>query len=412
MVICKDKDCKKNATFGIKGKGAVACKKHKTDEMVDVVSQRCIDCKDKQPTYNYDGEKHKYCKDCKKDGMIDVKNKKCIKCKKKQCCYNYKHATVADYCIDCKTDDMIDVKNKKCIECKKSQPSFNFEGEPPQYCGKCKKEGMINLVEKRICIKCNKTQASFGFPGEDRTHCASCKEEGMVDLSKIKCVKCNLITPHFGYENEKPQCCFNCKEEDMKNVTSKRCKTDLCETLISNPLYEGHCAYCFSNLFPNSKVVKNFRTKERFVVDYIKKMFPDHMWLFDRIIKEGISRRRPDIYLDLGSYIIIIEIDEFQHRRYDKSCDNERLMELSLDAKHKPIIFIRFNPDRYVNKNREVIKSCFSINKETGLTKINDKNMWEERLSKLTERINYWMENKTEKTIEIDHLFYDEKYVN
>ena len=61
------------------------------------------------------------------------------------------------------------------------------------------------------------------------------------------------------------------------------------------------------------------------------------------------SKRRPDLFLDLGYQILIIEIDENQHLDYDCSCENKRIMELSQDVGHKPIVFIRFNPDEYCN---------------------------------------------------------------
>ncbi len=407
MVICKADDCAKNASYGILGSGAKYCKKHKSDTMVDVVSKRCIVCNLKQPNYNYEGGKPAYCKDCKTDDMIDIKNKKCIQCKKKQCCFGFE-GSIAEYCFDCKTDEMIDIKNKKCIECKKNQPSFNFEGEIPNYCGTCKQNGMINLTEKRICIKCNKIQASIGFPGGSRTHCANCKEEGMVDQSKIKCIKCNIITPSFGYKGENTQCCFNCKTDGMENLVSKRCKVEHCNIYISNPRYEGYCAYCFANLFPDSEFVRNFKTKERKVVDYIRKIFPNYDWKFDLIVKDGCSKRRPDIFLDFGSFIIIIEVDENQHIGYDCTCENRRLMEISQDVNHRPTVFIRFNPDKYYDKNNNKIPSCFSITKETGALKITDEGKWNERLNNLKEVSEYWIEHGTEKTLEVIQMYYDE----
>ena len=66
--------------------------------------------------------------------------------------------------------------------------------------------------------------------------------------------------------------------------------------------------------------------------------------------------------LDLGYQVIIVEIDENQHIDYDCSCENKRIMELSQDVGHRPIIFIRFNPDEYhVGESRH--SSCWGINK-------------------------------------------------
>ena len=71
--------------------------------------------------------------------------------------------------------------------------------------------------------------------------------------------------------------------------------------------------------------------------------------MYDKKIQDGCSTRRPDLFLDLGYQIIIIEIDENQHIDYDCSCENKRIMELSQDVGHRPIVFIRFNPDDYKN---------------------------------------------------------------
>jgi hypothetical protein len=113
--------------------------------------------------------------------------------------------------------------------------------------------------------------------------------------------------------------------------------------------------------------------------------------------------------LDLGYQVIIIEIDENQHIDYDCSCENKRIMELSEDVGHRPIIFIRFNPDDYLVKDKR-ISSCWTLNKK-GLCVIKDKKEleWVERLSALSQQIEYWINpsNKTDKTVEIIQLFYN-----
>jgi hypothetical protein len=53
-----------------------------------------------------------------------------------------------------------------------------------------------------------------------------------------------------------------------------------------------------------------------------------------------------------------------------------RIMEISQDLGHRPVVFIRFNPDYYFDKNNTKIKSCWSITKQTGLVKIDNKKVW------------------------------------
>lgn len=171
--------------------------------------------------------------------------------------------------------------------------------------------------------------------------------------------------------------------------------------------YDGYCIYCYMNLFPNKSVSRNYKTKEYAVVEFVKNTYNNLDWVFDKIVSGGCSKRRPDLLLDLGYQII--EVDETQHIDYDCSCENKRIMELSQDLGHRPIIFIRFNPDAYLNQDKNV-SSCWGINKNgICVVKKNKKKEWEERLETLREDINYWTNpnNITNKTIEIIQLYYD-----
>ncbi len=72
------------------------------------------------------------------------------------------------------------------------------------------------------------------------------------------------------------------------------------------------------------------------------------MDMCDRRIEGGCSRRCPDLFLDMGSHIVIVEVDESKYDEYDCTCENRRLMEISQDLNHRHIVMIRFNPDGYV----------------------------------------------------------------
>ena len=162
-----------------------------------------------------------------------------------------------------------------------------------------------------------------------------CKSEG-----------CKTI-PTYNVEGEtKALYCSTHRLDGMVDVKHKTCKSEWCLTRVSTK-YDGHCLFCYMNLFPDKPVSRNYKTKEYSVVEYIKTKFPNLNWIADKIILGGCSKRRPDLLLDLFYQIIIIEVDENQHTDYDCSCQNKRIMELSQDLGHRPIIFIRFNPDDY-----------------------------------------------------------------
>ena len=86
------------------------------------------------------------------------------------------------------------------------------------------------------------------------------------------------------------------------------------------------------------------------------------------------------------------------------------MMELSQDLGHRPIIFIRFNPDYYINKNGEKITSCWGIN-SNGLSHIKQKKIkeWLYRLDVLRNKIlEYLILPEDVKTITNEYLFYNE----
>ena len=143
------------------------------------------------------------------------------------------------------------------------------------------------------------------------------------------------------------------------------------------------------------------------MVDRIKQTFPKFDWVYDKKVEDGCSTRRPDLLLDMGSHIIIVEVDENKHDTYDCSCENKRLMQISQDLQHRPIVFIRFNPDAYTNKDGIVVKSCWKMNK-LGVVQImkTKEKEWEERIEVLKQQIQYWIDNQSVKTVEIIELFY------
>jgi hypothetical protein len=300
---------------------------------------------------------------CKRDG-----------CKTRPC-YNNDGETKALYCAKHKLEGMVDVKSKTCIydECK-VRPAYNNDIETKAlYCVNHKLNGMVNVISKTCIYDGCKTRPHFNNDGQKNAlYCAKHKLNGMVD------------------------------------VKNKTCKSDWCKTHVGEK-YDGYCLYCFINLFPDKPVSRNYKTKEYSVVEFVKNTFPDLSWITDKIISGGCSKRRPDLLLDIGNQILIVEVDENQHTDYDCSCENKRIMELSQDVGHRPIVIIRFNPDDY-KLNGKNITSCWCQNKNgICVVKKSKTKEWTQRLTTLADQIKYWVnpKNTTNKTIEVIQLFYD-----
>ena len=294
--------------------------------------------------------------------------------------------------------------------CKK-QGIYNYKGETkPLYCSSCKLDNMIDVIHHK-CIICNNKRPSFGMLEDKKAYyCSGCKLKGMIDIINPKCIICNYKQAYFAMSGEKiARYCYGCKLKDMIDIKHPKCKSSWCNTYV-NKRYDGYCRYCFMHLFPDIPISRNYKTKEKTVIDYIKEHLSYIDIITDKKIDGGCSKRRPDILIDVGFQIIIVEIDENQHSDYDCSCENKRLMELSQDVGFRPIIFIRFNPDSY-KINDTKITSCWYINK-LGICQINKKktNEWNDRLKNLKETIEYWCnpEHKIDKTIEIIQLYYNQ----
>lgn len=235
--------------------------------------------------------------------------------------------------------------------------------------------------------------------GKHKTICKDCGGGGICEHGKRKVI-CKDCSGTGICEHGKQKA--RCKECGG----SQLCKASHCETNVHSNKYQGYCVICCMHFCPDIPISRNYKTKEASVDHHINENIRDVDWRDDIRIPDGCSKRRPDKMVDLGDQVIIVETDENQHDTYDCSCENKRLMELSQDVGHRPIVFIRFNPDEYTDRSNTNIPSCWKAGKD-GILRVHNEDEWAKRLNVLTETIRYWITNRTEKTVEIIHLFYD-----
>ena len=373
MVLCKIKDCKTRAYYNKKGEGTpIHCGKHREGDEINIKKKRCIELHcDKYALYAIPNEKIAlYCKTHAKNGMVDIKTNVC-----------------------------------KCG----IGATFGFENDDKATCCKlCKKNGMINIKDVKCDfvdengIKC-KTRANYGKEGEKKCRCVKHKDENMIDVSHKKCEFNGCKTrPTFGIE--KATHCVLHKDENMKNILDKKCAMQLCDTIIHGK-FDKYCYRCFTYLNPKSELSKRTKKKENEVVKFIKENFNEYLWIVDKIIEYGCSRKKPDLFLQFGSHVIIIEIDELQHRGYN--CETARIGELWNDLNWQTLVIIRFNPDAYLNKKGIRVKSPWGCTEKRGLLKIINNDEWIKRLNKLKKYVEFWIKNVPKNNIEIIYLYYD-----
>jgi hypothetical protein len=319
------------------------------------------------------------CKECGGSAICEHNRQKstCKECGGSAIC---EHNRLKSWCKECGGSSICEHNRRKstCKECGGSALC-----EHNRLKSRCKECGGSALCEhnrqKSICKECG--GSSICEHNRQKSRCKECGGSSICEHNRLK---------------------SRCKECGGSSL----CKSSWCDTR-GNRKYDGYCLVCFIHLFPDKPNAHNYKTKEKDVAYHIFQTFSDFTWVADKRVQDGCSRRRPDLLLDMGSHTIIVEVDENAHASYECSCEHKRLMELSKDLHHRPIIFIRFNPDTYINQAGIVVKTCWKYNK-LGIMQImkTKQNEWNERIDILKQHIQYWIDNPTEKTIEIVELFY------
>ena len=291
-----------------------------------------------------------------------------------------------------------DKQKYQCKECGGSQ--ICDHGKQKAQCKECGGSHICEHGKKKSrCKECGGSE--FCEHGRFKSQCKECGGVCICEhgRQKAQCKECggSNICEHGRRKSR-------CKECGGSSL----CKNEWCDT-TANPKYEGYCMPCFINnpLNTDKPAHRNYKTKEKEVGLAITQRFPEATWILDKRIQDGCSARRPDVLMDLGYHVLMVEVDENQHNNYDCSCENKRLMELAQDLGHRSMVVIRFNPDSYETIHGKRVPSCWKLNKKgvVHIPKEQQKN-WDARIKVLLETIQYWIDNQSEKQIEIVELFY------
>jgi hypothetical protein len=305
---------------------------------------------------------------------------------------------------------MINVISKLCYEdnCDK-RPAFNISTETkPIYCSKHKKDNMINVVSKR-CIgdNCDKIPLYNISTEKKGIYCLTHKKENMVNVKNKKCKfsKCTELAI-FGIINNRPSYCYQHKQPNMINLILENkchildCNDEYCN-IIDNIKYcnkhipiEKHgmiakrlCKYC--DIMDESLYVcrdcKNIQNKKEWaIVRHLRKVIKTPFEYNSSKMLQGCSLKRPDVFFELNTFCVIVEIDEHQHNTYQDTCECARINEIVNGIGGKSVIIIRYNPDTVKNNNNvldikqidrielltQTIKNEISKNYDTFIVKI------------------------------------------
>ena len=337
--------------------------------------------------------------------MVDVKNKTCKAdgCRK-QPVFNLEGETIAIYCSEHKEPEMVDVKNKTCKAdgCRK-RPTFNLEGETiAMYCSEHKEPEMVDVKSKTCKADGCRKRANFNLPGILPEFCTTHKKNGMLANPRRKCEgstdeDCKESATHGIKE---PLHCEEHAMPDEYDLTEHPCKK--CEKIdVLNK--EGLCVN-FCSLEERDRILKKqVKKHEEFINKLLDEEIDIKPILKDQSPDRQCTTKRPDRVYHMGSHVVIIEIDEDQHKSYKctafgdskegkMKAEKIRMYEISQSFQEfPPCIWIRYNPDNFKDKDGKSVKVITSKRHDI-LVK------WVKRCLR---------DDKTE-GVKVKYLFYDE----
>ena len=311
---------------------------------VDAVSRmRSCECgRSQAPAFKVDGDtQHLYCKQCKPENACDRNAKVCV-CGNCTPSFYVESKNKLLYCVECKPPNAISKGARLCVCEISSSPTFDFPGtKTPRYCSKCKIEGCVNL--KGPFCKCGQ-MASFGFIGKETVSCSKCKEKGMVSKPSTRCsVKPCKQVAVFGVGSKRFRCETHKWDGDV-NLVEHQCKScGLMEMLDANDL----CGVCNPVAFAFRQRVKEMQVKNLLTANGFQFMHN----VIPNSTKCGLER--PDFVMTENDHVVIVEVDEDQHKSYEQSCEQTRMINITQSYGGMPVFWIRYNPDAFkMNKSK------------------------------------------------------------
>jgi hypothetical protein len=159
---------------------------------------------------------------------------------------------------------------------------------------------------------------------------------------------------------------------------------------------KGYCTPCFQAKFPDKVLPRKYMLKEHHLRDFLKETYPGTKMVFNKTVG-ACSKRRPDVRIEKLTHTIIIECDEHAHKNVQ--CEEKRLMEIFQDLGNRPLVVIRFNPDKNATSN-----GCFTTTPGGALKLL--KPEWHVRTNILKNAIDNHIKVIPHKELTVDKLFY------
>lgn len=347
---CEYPGCDTGPSFGEKGDKALRCAKHRNDGDVNFLIADMCDFPDcpKRACYGIPGGRPTRCSAHAEMNHIDVKTKNC----EYKDCDTYPSFGPANgkpvRCKSHRTLDDVNLAGRKCETpgCTK-KPSFGPVGERSARCLAHKFASDIDITHAICqypeCISRAKYRPLFGKV----THCTKHRQPGESSVAaKCKVSKCRG-KPLFTNipDSVWPIRCDAHRVPDDISLISKECSI-CCEIRWVQNVKDGVCMDCSTKIKHSTRGVKEEKVAQLFRANGIT----PH--LHDKIAEGSCHRYRMDFVFFgyTGRHIVIVEVDEHQHKRgegYACDCEQIRMINTANDWDGMAVVFIRFNVDSY-----------------------------------------------------------------
>lgn len=401
--------CGKRATFGITE--ATRCKEHIEADMKDLKN---INKKNKKisaegeplcgicinpftPSINPKSKKnelYKTCENCRNIALNHrcehgIQPSRCKECKGVSFCI---HGKIKIACVECDGSQICQHKKQRymCKDC--GGAAYCEHGIKKSICIDCNGSQLCeHKKHKRYCLKCEGT--AFCIHKIRKIYCRECGGTSICqhDINRSCCIQC--MGSQICIHKIKKSRCRECDGKDLCKGQENTC------TQLGNKNYNGYCTFCFSNLFPDDPLTLNIRkkSKELKIRDFINENYADFIHDKPIIINNSCdctNRRRIDFRKIIGNTMLAIEVDEFQHKRYDPKDEEARYNDMMMVFSGK-WHYIRYNPDTYRDGNNN-IQNPDVYTRLAHLKKTIDK------------AINTIINEKNKELITIEYIYYDE----
>lgn len=254
------------------------------------------------------------------------------------------HRVANDYLVD---DRYLDI-----TEPKRGNPTVHCDSpdcqtiarygpkKPPIRCFLHKIKGDKNLYQKACIatVECT-TLPSYGPAGGKKLRCFRHRSLGDIPLGTKTCKEklCNE-TPFFGLS----QANFCESHKGFEDIDQREEKCALCG-LCGQLDEQNRCRDC--NPDNMERMIKQKQIK---VQKWLNDNHETPYTLTDKrvfVYGLGCIRQRPDFLYDFPTHVIILEVDEDQHKKRS-TCDETRMINIAQIFGRKTI-FIRYNSDAY-----------------------------------------------------------------